>query len=694
MILLWSMAHASDLEVRVDPRVELVSVVFRLAGAPEYNRTESDYSAAVDAHFAPHARHTAVKMARKLRLKRGIAYNAPVDLAVHADPLMRPLVPLDPRPPRLDDRWTPRDAERFLVKLQDFAVDSDFAAFFEGQAEARAEAEQAIAEVGGQGVVDWLEATFGEAEGASYVVHPGLLTGGNNYGVSAEVEGRVIFSPVLGGTSSGRGTEYLLVHELGHAFVNPALEPHAEVLEAGGRHVYGPVASEMRQMAYGEWEIVVNETGVRALTVLYALDTYGVLAGRQALDFEIQRGFAWTGDVVTWLDGLRREGLVDLGAQAAGLGEVLLAWEPTDRGFLGPVNAALEVMDSGVLISSHPYGQEMNEQFFHLPSEGEGIRPEIHYGTPSDPLLVARLEQFGVALDPTGVTVEGHRFEAARPRLILARPHPEDPALPVLVYAAWEHADVAGINQLFHGPTDWVVADGDTVVAKGNFAADLPELHAERMGIEWPVPDLDGLPGWLALVSGDAPWTDVKASRQVVALGELPAWEPLDLLGGGRMTVEPLETARFGCDGGSELEVTPLSGPAPDWGMGWLVEPGTDAAALELQRVEGDKHVSWKAGDEELVLMKTGEFAAELSHGEELLDAFDISEGMTGYEAEPLVPGDGWLVPSYVAAWQLRDHTVFGGWWASFEGVHFEVVRVGPTGVERVELAYLYSCAF
>jgi len=697
-VIAWliGLCSASELRVEVDPRVELVSVVFRLAGSPSYNRDQGDYAQAVDAWFEPHARHTAVKMARKLRVKRGIAYNAPIDLAVHADPLMRPLVPLDPLPPRLDDRWSPRDAERFLAKLRDFAVDSDFAAFFEAQEPARREAEAAIREAGGEQVVTWLEGTFGEVEGASYVVHPGLLVGGHNYGVSAEVDDRVIFSPVLGTGSSGRGVEYLLVHELGHAFVNPPLNAHSELLEEGGRHVYRPVAAQMRQMAYGEWKIVVNETGVRALTVLYALDTYGVRAGREALDREIGAGFAWTGEVVSWLDDLRREGPVDLAASAAGLGEVLAGWSATsDSSFRGPINAAFDRLEGGVLHSSHPYGDAMNERFAQLPAEGEGVRPELWYGTPADEGLAARLKDFGIVLDAAGVEVDGVRYGASSPRVIVTRPHPEDASLPVVIYAAWDPADVEGINSLFHGPTDWLVADGDQTLATGNYASDLPLLEAERLGISWPVPDLDALPGWLALVGPDAPWPDVTASAPMIVMGDgLPAYEELDALGSGRMTVGPAEEGRFGCDGGSAVTVTPLTGADHSPGLAWLVEPGTDAEALPLERFEGEKHVSWAAGGHELVLTKTGELSAELSDGSSLIEAFDISEGMTGYEPEPLVPGDGWLVPTYGAAWRLRDHTVFGGWWWSFEGIHFEVVTFGPSGLERTELAYLYSCAF
>src|SRR5688500_18981571 len=116
------------IEVRVDPRVELMSIVFRLAGNPEYNmgNSTSPYSRAVDEHFGPFREHAVVKQAQRLRQGRGISYDAVSSLAVHLEmdktlvPALR--APLEPRPPQLENRWTAADAEGFVALLADFAI--------------------------------------------------------------------------------------------------------------------------------------------------------------------------------------------------------------------------------------------------------------------------------------------------------------------------------------------------------------------------------------------------------------------------------------------------------------------------------------------------------------------------------------------------------------------------------------------
>ena len=66
-------ADRPAIEVRVDPRVELMSIVYRLAGNPEYNmgNAASPYSRAVDEH------------AQLLRQRRVISFDAVMSMAVH-----------------------------------------------------------------------------------------------------------------------------------------------------------------------------------------------------------------------------------------------------------------------------------------------------------------------------------------------------------------------------------------------------------------------------------------------------------------------------------------------------------------------------------------------------------------------------------------------------------------------------------
>ena len=71
-------------DVSVDPRIELICVIFRLAGNPEYCKGRvPSYTADVDKHFGPYKDHAVVQLAAKLRRTRGVSYDAPMNMAVH-----------------------------------------------------------------------------------------------------------------------------------------------------------------------------------------------------------------------------------------------------------------------------------------------------------------------------------------------------------------------------------------------------------------------------------------------------------------------------------------------------------------------------------------------------------------------------------------------------------------------------------
>ena len=54
-----------SINVKVDPRVELMSIIFRLAGNPEYNRSQFfAYVGDIEKHFGQFKEHPVVELAR------------------------------------------------------------------------------------------------------------------------------------------------------------------------------------------------------------------------------------------------------------------------------------------------------------------------------------------------------------------------------------------------------------------------------------------------------------------------------------------------------------------------------------------------------------------------------------------------------------------------------------------------------
>lgn len=301
---------APEWSVRVDPRVELFSLLFRLAGNPEYNQCKVEsYSADAESHFHSYQDHPAVKLARELRRTRGVSYDACMSMAVHVNDAyeLQPIVRLDPWPEDLDSRWTPDSVSRFLALARQFLQDTSFRDFITAHQplyEVTIARLQSFMEQ--ETHLEWFPDYFGERPQARFTVVPGLLNGGGCYGARCvdpagneqlfcilgvwrtDMEGLPEFTSGMAGT---------VVHEFCHSYANAIMDRHREELEAAGGKLYRRVEDKMRSQAYGTAQTMLRESLVRACTVRYHHRYGGAYAAERAVDYETQRGFLWTGEL-------------------------------------------------------------------------------------------------------------------------------------------------------------------------------------------------------------------------------------------------------------------------------------------------------------------------------------------------------------------------------------------------------------
>lgn len=319
LVALATPALAQDsgraIDVRIDRRIELMSLVFRLAGNPEYRQAKVDsYTAAVDEHFGPFADDPVVVRARELRRTRGVSFDAPMSFAVHLDASGRDLrfaVPLDPWPEDLDSRWTESDAKAFLRDANRFARKSKLDAFLREHRElyelACERAEKMLAE---HAKLEWFDEFFGERPNAKFTLCLGLLNGPSNYGPRMRArDGHEELYSVLGvWKTDDEGLPVFdasvvstIVHEFCHSYCNHLVDAHLDELRESGERIWPHVADDMRAQAYGNWQTMMREALVRGCVVRYMAATGGANARDAAIRSEVQRGFLWTGDLAELL---------------------------------------------------------------------------------------------------------------------------------------------------------------------------------------------------------------------------------------------------------------------------------------------------------------------------------------------------------------------------------------------------------
>jgi len=302
-------------QVKVDPRVELLSLIFRLAGNPEYSQAKvRAYAQDADKQFDGFRNHAVVNLARKLRRNDGVSYDAVMSLAVHLKDAegLELAGPLEPWPADLDARWKPETVKQFLAAARQFVRAAGFKQFCEqhrGLYDTTAGRLRALLEK--RAHLEWYQGYFGERPGATFRTVPGLLNGGCCYGPRwREPQGREALYCILGvWKTDGEGlpeftpdTLGTLVHEFCHSFANPIIARHETELSAAGEKIFRHVAERMRSQAYGTAGTMLRESLVRACTVRFHRQFEGAEAARRAAQSEASRGFVWTADLARLLE--------------------------------------------------------------------------------------------------------------------------------------------------------------------------------------------------------------------------------------------------------------------------------------------------------------------------------------------------------------------------------------------------------
>jgi hypothetical protein len=315
--LLWTAiaAQAQDWRGGIDSRIELMSILFRLAGNNEYHQCRAPaYDKAIESYFAPYRDHAAVRSARSL----AIGFDAPMKLAANLRDAasLAERVPFDGPAVHLYQGWDAAKARDFLGAARQFASDTIFQDFLKSQQALYAATNARLESFLQQADLAWLARFFGSHSPARFVIVPGLANGASSYaarvtdesgtqeiyaipGVSkVDADGLPVFD------SDWRTT---MVHELAHAYTNPAAGKFAGRMEKPVRQIYEAVAPAMQRQSYGNWRTMLNESLARAATIQYVMEHDGQEAAQRVIRQENSRSFFWMSGLVKLLDTYRND---------------------------------------------------------------------------------------------------------------------------------------------------------------------------------------------------------------------------------------------------------------------------------------------------------------------------------------------------------------------------------------------------
>ncbi len=298
---------------KVDERIEILSIVFRLADCYEYTANRfPKYVERIENHFGKHKEHELIQYIQKKVRKNGVGYDAVMCMAISITDThpFQPLIPFSKEIP--EQRWGKKKATTFLKLLNQFYQDADCEQFFNENKDLYMEASNRFAKVYNELNVDWYEQFYGEKPKGEFRIVNGLGNGGGNYGPNIVIDDKEIIYAIMGtwsvdslGLPSYKVENYFptLVHEFNHSFVNHVVEKYHTQLKQSGKTIFEPLEEKMNAQAYGSWQTMYAEAVVRAAVVKYLKDNdYEEDFVQSALVDELQRGFVWTEELLDELD--------------------------------------------------------------------------------------------------------------------------------------------------------------------------------------------------------------------------------------------------------------------------------------------------------------------------------------------------------------------------------------------------------
>ena len=296
--------NGAAIRIQVDPRVELVGIVFHLAGNYEYNQGRiRSYVKDIKRHFGDFSDHPAVKLAAQLHITRRMSCDGPMSLAVHIDRDYRPRKSLEQWPWGLDGRWKKKETAEFLEQLRQFAAETRFNEFYEVHSELYEKGMRSCQAVMAEyDLQTWLGEFFGVEEMGDMRLVLGFLNGSSNYGprfTDGELHEKyaIIGMPLpdADGNPVFRPRKMPIVaHEFCHSFANPVVDKYMEQLQPAGEKLYAAKALAMKGIGYQNWRSLMYESAVRACVASYIRDSFKPEYLQDYLCEEAGRGFVWT----------------------------------------------------------------------------------------------------------------------------------------------------------------------------------------------------------------------------------------------------------------------------------------------------------------------------------------------------------------------------------------------------------------
>lgn len=302
-------------EPKVDKRVELLSIVFRLADSHEYSQNLfPKYVENIENHFGKFKSHDLIKYVKDELREDGIGFSSVMSMAIHiTEPPNTKAIIVPFSNKSLEESWREESSIKFLKLLNEFYTDADCETFFNNNKELYKTASNRFKKVYENLDLEWYQNFYGEGQKGEFRIINGLGNGGASYGSNIIYpNGNEVVYAIMGtwsidslGMPKYEMKDYFptILHEFNHSFVNHVVEKYRSELQESGTIIFDKVKDEMNKQAYGNWKTMYDEALVRATVIKYMKDhNFDKKTIKNELNEQLNSSFLWTDGLVKELE--------------------------------------------------------------------------------------------------------------------------------------------------------------------------------------------------------------------------------------------------------------------------------------------------------------------------------------------------------------------------------------------------------
>ncbi|GHV16654.1 DUF4932 domain-containing protein [Bacteroidia bacterium] len=286
----------AQINVHVDERFELTSIIFALAGVPEFCESKiPSYKQDIISYFTPYELTKPVEFVRELNQKYHIGFNAVSNATAHLE-IKKGRITLSHKYNisnliEIDSRWNEELFMEYINMLNQFYKESNFNKFFNNHKSIYEIAEQRINKYLVDFNIEWLNSFYGKVDSLDVDIYISLVNGRHNYafpgGVIIGVKGDENGLP-----APNSQTLPVLAHEISHHYSNLIFYSFWDEMTDAANRIYPFVKKQMHQSGYSNPQTMVLEWLNNLFVLLYLKQI-----NYKPLEFElannIHKGFIW-----------------------------------------------------------------------------------------------------------------------------------------------------------------------------------------------------------------------------------------------------------------------------------------------------------------------------------------------------------------------------------------------------------------